>query len=120
MARNRSIKIQTLLASLLALAPWVHAADPPPSLVQYRCTICHAERETLTGPAFADIAQAYKGRPNAAAAIAAQIRAGIKSGGPWHMPPHPEVSPKDALEMARYILSVPPAAAEPGTAPPSR
>ena len=102
------MKHASWLVLLLVSAPWVHAADAPPSLVQYRCTICHAERETLTGPAFADIAQAYRGQRNAPAAIAAEIRAGIKSGGPWHMPPHPEISPKDALEMAHYILAVKP------------
>lgn len=113
-----ALAIATTLAS--ALVPLAHAADPPATLAQYRCTICHAEREALAGPSFADIAQAYKGQRNAASTIAAEIRAGIKSGGPWHMPPHPEVSPKDALEMARYILSVQPAAEEPAAATPQR
>ncbi|MFO1304734.1 MAG: cytochrome C [Burkholderiales bacterium] len=114
------VRLAPLHILLLAMAPWVHAAGPPPALAQYRCTICHAERETLTGPSFADIAQAYQGRGDAPATIAAEIRAGIKSGGPWHMPPHPEVSPKEALEMARYILSVKPAEGEPATAAPQR
>lgn len=26
--------------------------------------------------------------------------------GPWHMPPHPEVSDADARRMVRYILSL--------------
>jgi cytochrome c551/c552 len=31
---------------------------------------------------------------------------GAHSGGPWHMPPHPEVSKADAVTMARYILAI--------------
>lgn len=103
-----------VLAWLCAASRGAMAAAPPPSLAQHRCTICHAAHETLTGPSFADIALAYKGQRNAEATIAAQIRAGIKSGGPWHMPPHPEISQKEAREMARYILSVQPAAPEAG------
>jgi len=40
--------------------------------------------------------------------IANDIRAGIRGGGPWHMPPHPEVSPEEARTMARYIMSLAP------------
>ena len=82
------------------------AADPPPSLTHYRCYVCHSDREALVGPAFADIAAFYRGRQDAVSKIAADIRRGIKSGGPWHMPPHPEVSPDEARAMARYIMSL--------------
>ncbi len=114
------MKRVALCMLLLVPAPGVDAADPPPSLAAHRCMICHADRETLTGPAFADVARAYQGRRDAVATIAAEIRAGIKSGGPWHMPPHPEISPQEAREMARYILSVQPAEDEPATARPPR
>ena len=81
-------------------------ADPPPSLTRYRCYICHSDRETLAGPAFADVAAFYRGRPDAVAKIAADIRQGIRGGGPWHMPPHPEVSLDEARAMAHYIMSL--------------
>ena len=76
------------------------------SLGKYHCYDCHADREAVAGPAFADIAAAYRGRRDAVARIAADIRSGIRGGGPWHMPPHPEVSADDAKAMARYILSL--------------
>jgi len=73
---------------------------------RYRCTICHAEHETLAGPAFADVAAKYAGDRLAVSKIARDIRSGVRSGAPWHMPPHPEVSPAVARTMARYIMSL--------------
>lgn len=93
------------LAVALA-APVAPAAGAPASLTQYRCYICHADQEALAGPAFADIAAVYRGERDAVRRMAGVIRAGASSGGPWHMPPHPEVSPRVAREMARYILSL--------------
>jgi cytochrome c551/c552 len=88
------------------------AADPPPSLTHHRCYICHSDQEALVGPAFADIAAAYRGRKDAVDRIAKDIRAGVRSGGPWHMPPHPEISPSEARAMARYIMSLSPGGAK--------
>ena len=105
-----------LAAVTVALALLTHAslsaagnvAEPPPSLTHYRCYICHSDRETLVGPAFADVAAFYRGTPDAVSKIATDIRRGIRGGGPWHMPPHPEVSPEEARAMARYIMSLAP------------
>ena len=86
---------------------------PPGSLNDYRCYVCHSDREAMVGPAFKDIAAYYRGRQDAVSKIAADIRAGIRGGGPWHMPPHPEVSPNEARAMARYIMSLDPKNAGP-------
>lgn len=75
-------------------------------LHQYKCYVCHADRETKTGPAYADVAAWYEGVAGAKSRVAAVIRKGAHGGGPWHMPPHPEVSEADARTMAHYILSV--------------
>jgi cytochrome c len=83
-------------------------ANPPGSLTRYRCYDCHSDREAVVGPAFADVAAFYHGKHDAVSRIAADIRAGIRTGSPWHMPPHPEVSPSEARAMARYILSLDP------------
>lgn len=94
---------------MLAVSGAVLAAAPPieSRLEQYRCTICHAERDWLAGPAWADIAQHYRGDKHAQEVVAARIRAGMHNGTLWHMPPHPEVSHADADAMARYILAFP-------------
>ena len=83
-------------------------AAPPPSLTHYRCYICHSDRQAVVGPAFADVAASYRGRQGAVAKIAGDIRRGIKGGGPWHMPPHPEVSVDEARAMAQYIMALEP------------
>ena len=100
--------IACIVAALVSPYSITHAASPtpPPSLTQYRCYICHADREALTGPAFADIAAANRKQRDAVSRIAHDIRAGVKNGGPWHMPPHPEVSAAEARVMARYIMSL--------------
>ena len=104
------MKLALWLVAVLAVCvfPDARAAEPPPSLTHFRCYICHSDHETLVGPAFVDIASAYRGRKDAVAKIANDIRAGIRGGGPWHMPPHPEVSPAEARKMARHIMSLTP------------
>ena len=92
----------------LALAGTAEPPDARALLTQYRCYVCHADRETLTGPAFADVAAQLRGKQNAVPKVAQQIRGGVNRGGPWHMPPHPEVSKSEATVMARYILSLAP------------
>ena len=102
--------IVILAAMLVAIASSSLASAPPDgapaSLTEYRCYDCHRDRESVAGPAFAEIAASYRGKRDAAAKIAAEIRYGIRGGGPWHMPPHPEVSASEAKAIARYILSL--------------
>lgn len=84
----------------------VATIDARDLLTQYKCYICHADRETKAGPAYADVAAYFRDRRDATATIAREIRRGLRRGGPWHMPPHPEVSPAEARTIARYILSL--------------
>lgn len=86
--------------------PGASAEGPQVLLQHYKCYVCHADRETKTGPAFVDVAARYRGDPKAAATLTAEIKQGNHGAGPWHMPPHPEVSAADARAMVRYILSL--------------
>jgi len=83
-------------------------ADAQTLLTQYTCYVCHADRETKAGPAYADVAAHFRDRPNAVSMVALEIRRSLRSGGPWHMPPHPAVSAAEARTMARYIMSLRP------------
>jgi len=97
-----------LFVALMALAGAAptSAADATALLEQYRCSICHADREVLAGPPWVDIALRYKGQRQAEVIVSAKIQAGARGSGLWNMPPHPEVSKADAAVMARYILTV--------------
>lgn len=74
-------------------------------LDRYKCRSCHADAEAKAGPAFVDVAARYAGNRQALAIVSGFLRNGARSGGPWHMPPHPEIAESDANTMARYILS---------------
>jgi cytochrome c len=81
------------------------AQDAQALLHRYRCDLCHADTAAKTGPSYAVIAAGYRGDAKAARKVAALIRSGAHGAGPWHMPPHPELSAAEASKMARYILS---------------
>ncbi|HKU85267.1 MAG TPA: cytochrome C' [Casimicrobiaceae bacterium] len=93
-------------AGLAHAAKAAGAEDAQALLTQYKCYICHADRETKAGPAYVDVAASLRGRKDAVSVLARTIRHGMRSGGPWHMPPHPEVSAAEARVMARYIMSL--------------
>jgi cytochrome c len=109
----RLIAACAFVAFIAAAYPFVIAegkepVDPRALLTHYKCYICHADRETKAGPAYVDVAAQYRKTPDAVSVIALEIRRGLRHGGPWHMPPHPEVSVAEARAMARYIVSLRP------------
>ena len=95
-------------ANPLTAAEGKEPVDPQALLTHYKCYICHADRETKAGPAYVDVATQYRKTPDAISVIALEIRRGLRHGGPWHMPPHPEVSVAEARAMSRYIMSLRP------------
>jgi len=100
--------VSLVFAAVMATVGVATAQAPETLLQYYKCYICHADNETKTGPAYADVAAKYGGNPRAVTIVAAIVRKGAHGSGPWHMPPHPEVSDADARKMARYILSLGP------------
>lgn len=75
------------------------------------CNACHAVDETRIGPAYRDIATRY-----ADDRVAAEDRLSVKirygGAGAWGIVPmisNPGVSADEAGELARWILSLPPA-----------
>jgi cytochrome c len=94
------------LVATLSLIGIARAQAPQILLQQYKCDICHADNESKTGPAYVDVATRYRSNPQAIPILTAAIRKGAHGSGPWHMPPHPEVSDADAKRMVHYILSL--------------
>jgi len=93
-------------ATGLAVAGAARAEDAQALLEKYNCTFCHAADEAKTGPAFVDVAVKYRDDPHAVSKITAAIRKGVHGGGPWPMPPNPEVSAAEATKIAQHILAL--------------
>lgn len=72
---------------------------------KHGCLGCHAVSTALVGPAYQQVAEKYRGDPDAQAALAQRIREG--GSGTWGdiaMPPQPQVSAADAKRLATWIL----------------
>lgn len=96
-----------LILALAACAAGVAHADPGQDLLtQHDCYICHADRETKTGPAYVDVAAKYRHDPKAVATLTALVKQGAHGSGPWRMPPMPQVPDADVRKMVDYILSL--------------
>ena len=74
------------------------------------CLRCHGMDRRYVGPSFRQIADRYREQPDAANYLARKIREG--SVGVWGrtvMPRHPKVTEAQSSDMARWLLSLPPA-----------
>lgn len=74
------------------------------------CLRCHGLERHAVGPGFRQIAARYAGRSDAPAYLAGRIREG--SVGVWGrtlMPRHPQITEAQALQMAQWLLALPPA-----------
>lgn len=75
------------------------------------CMRCHGVDRRYVGPAFNQVAARYQGRADAVDYLAGKIRNG--GAGEWGralMPRHLQLSEEQAQEMARWVMSLPPAA----------
>ena len=76
------------------------------------CLRCPGMDRRYVGPSFRQIADRYREQPDAANYLARKIREG--SVGVWGrtvMPRHPQVNEAQSSDMARWLLSLPPAQA---------
>ena len=82
-------------------------AHTPSAVNQYGCMSCHAIDQRKIGPAFSWVAWKYKNEPDASTRVSAFIEHG--GSGPWGgLMPDLNVSPAQARQIARWILSLPP------------
>ena len=70
----------------------------------YGCSLCHADREPMAGPSWAEIAAEYRANPRAAAILTDIVKKGKHGNAIWPMPPLPEVTDADAKRIVHYIL----------------
>lgn len=72
---------------------------------KYSCFGCHADKETMIGPSFSDIANSYTNDESAILKLVNSIQHG--SIGVWRdaeMSGNPEISEEDAWVITEYIL----------------
>ena len=76
------------------------------------CLRCHGMDRRYVGPSFRQIADRYREQPDAANYLARKIReGGVGVWGRTVMPRHPQVNEAQSSDMARWLLSLPPAQA---------
>jgi cytochrome c len=86
------------------------AGVPPPGLALMRrttCFACHSATEKSAGPPYATVAAKYAQDPGARERLAAKIISG--GTGVWGeipMPPHPQHTPAEAVQMVDWVLSL--------------
>ena len=97
--------IATAVASL-AFGGAAMAQDAAKLAQEKACLACHAVDKKVVGPSYKDVAAKYKADKNAEANLAKKIRAGgVGVWGQVPMPPNTTVSEKDAVVLAKWIMS---------------
>jgi cytochrome c len=94
-------------AVALCAAAGAHAQSGEDLLKKNGCTACHAIDKKVVGPAYAEVANKYKGDAKAPAYLMDKVKKG-GSGvwGPVPMPPNTQVSDADIKAMVTYILNL--------------
>lgn len=105
---NNGFLALAVVASALSCTTPVWAAPDMQALADKSgCFSCHSMKEKVIGPAFASVAEKYKGDAQAAERLSKKIREGGK--GVWGqipMPPHGNLGEDDARKLAEWVLSV--------------
>ena len=93
--------------ALLAAMGVAHAKDETALAKESGCMSCHAMAEKVVGPAFAAVAEKYKGDKGAHDDLVQSIRNGSK--GKWGraaMPGHGNLSNEQISALVSWVLSV--------------
>lgn len=73
------------------------------------CLGCHAEQHKVAGPAWAQIAGKFRGkiqREVVSSLTNSVLKGSVGTWGKVPMPPHPQLTPEEAMAAVAYILSV--------------
>jgi cytochrome c551/c552 len=94
------------LAAAMLVAGAAHASRRTCILLQkYGCSMSCRRREDY-GSRIPRRGIKYRGNPRAPAILVAVVRKGVHGGGPWPMPPSPQVTDSDAARIVQYILAL--------------
>jgi len=103
MIRKLVIHAALAAAAAASAAPAMANAD---MAKKYNCLACHAVDKKLVGPAYQEIAKKYAGQADAAAKLAAKVKAGGQGvWGPIPMPPNAAVPDADIRTLVAWVLA---------------
>jgi cytochrome c len=116
---NQILSCAAAAALGLSLMHGATAQTVGESLVKDKvCLGCHQVDSPRVGPPFTAVAQRYGGQPDAENYLANSIRNGGRyRWGKLSMAAQPQVSPEEAHEIARWILSLAPQKKQAGQKP---
>jgi cytochrome c len=100
------MKSTVILAAALAVVP-VAASANEALATKSGCLACHAVDKKVVGPSYKEVAAKYRNDKDAAAKLAAKVKAG--GTGVWGqvpMPPNSQVSDADIKTLVSWILSL--------------
>ena len=70
------------------------------------CVACHSVERKMIGPAYKAMAERYAKDDSALKLLSEKVvKGGGGNWGPMPMPPQPSVSPEEAEELVKWILS---------------
>ncbi|UXH80129.1 c-type cytochrome [Roseateles amylovorans] len=94
-------------AALAASAVFSPAFASPELAQKKNCMACHAVDKKLVGPAYKDVAAKYASDKDAVKKLSEKI---IKGGsgvwGPVPMPANAQVSPAEAEQLAKWVMTL--------------
>lgn len=102
-----------LLPSLVTTSALMAALSASPAFASMElaqkkaCLACHSVDKKILGPAFKDISKKYAGQKGADAKLAEKVLKG--GGGVWGtmpMPANPQVTPAEAQQLVKWILTL--------------
>ncbi len=84
-------------------------ANPAENLIsENECRTCHTLNKKSVGPSFLEIARKYPQSPGTVEQLLTTVtQGGTGNWGDRAMPPHPNITKKEATKMIQYILSLP-------------
>lgn len=103
---NKKIAV-LMIAPVLLMAGSAMAEEGLAIAKRNGCLACHAVDRKVVGPAWQDVANKYKGDPNAKAAILASMNEG--SRGKWGstaMPSQKRVDAEEKNKLVDFVLSM--------------
>ncbi|SEL63026.1 cytochrome c [Roseateles sp. YR242] len=102
------MKVALIACATVMVALSATPAMASPELAQKKnCMACHSVDKKLVGPGYKEVAKKYAGDKDAVKKLSEKIiKGGAGVWGPVPMPANAQVSPAEAEQLAKWVLSL--------------